>query len=146
MEAANRGAFEAGAPSIGFNIQLPDVQGPNPFTTPGLTFQFRSFAVRKMHPALRAAALVVFPGGFGTLDELFEILTLVQTKKMRPLPVICFDSGYWKQLMNFDFLMDQKMIASVERQVIQFAEDAEEAWQHLAAAGLTHPGPAGTDV
>jgi uncharacterized protein (TIGR00730 family) len=146
MEAANRGAFEVGAPSIGFNIQLPDVQEPNSFTTPELTFQFRSFAVRKMHLALRANALVVFPGGFGTLDELFEILTLVQTKKMRPLPVVCINSPYWKRLIDFDFLLDQKMIASGERQVVRFAEDAEEAWRHLIAAGLLHPRAAETDV
>jgi uncharacterized protein (TIGR00730 family) len=140
MEAANRGAFEAGAPSIGFNIQLPGIQEPNPFTTPELTFQFRSFAIRKMHLALRAAALVVFPGGFGTLDELFEVLTLVQTRKMPPIPIVCFDSGYWRHAINFELLMSEGMIAPADLQMIRFAENAEEAWNHLAVSGHGDPG------
>ena len=102
MEAANRGAREAGAPTIGFNIKLPEEQEPNPYTTPALTFQFHYFAMRKMHLAMRAQALVVFPGGFGTLDELFEILTLRQTKKARLFPIVLFDEAYWRSVINFE--------------------------------------------
>lgn len=134
MEAANRGAFEAGAPSIGFNIQLPDVQEPNPYTTPELTFQFRSFAIRKMHLAMRASALVVFPGGFGTLDELFEILTLVQTRKMPAIPIVCYDSTYWKRAIDFEFLKGQAVISPADSAGVRFADDAEQAWDHLAAS------------
>lgn len=136
MEAANRGAFEIGAPSIGFNIQLPNAQEPNPYTTPGLTFQFRSFAIRKVHLAMRAAALIVFPGGFGTLDELFEILTLVQTQKMPPISVICFDSAFWKRTIDFDFLVSEGMIDLADSKAIQFVEDADQAWRYLTLAGL----------
>ncbi len=139
MEAANRGAFDVGAPSVGFNIQLPHEQEPNPYTTPDLTFQFHYFAMRKMHLAMRAAALVAFPGGFGTLDELFEILTLVQTGKAPKLPVLCFDRAYWTRLINFDALVQDGMIASDERELITLVDDAEEAWSTLVARGLRVP-------
>ncbi len=139
MEAANRGAFEVGAPSIGFNIQLPHEQEPNPYTTPDLTFQFHYFAMRKMHLAIRAAALVVFPGGFGTLDELFELLTLVQTGKAPRLPVLCFDRAYWTRLVNFDALAEEGMITPGDRALVTFVDDPEEAWSTLVAAGLRVP-------
>jgi hypothetical protein len=139
MEAANRGAFDVGAPSIGFNIQLPHEQEPNPYTTPDLTFQFHYFAMRKMHLAMRAAALVAFPGGFGTLDELFELLTLVQTGKAPKLPVLCFDRAYWTRLVNFDALLEDGMIAPADRELVTFVDDAEEAWATLVAAGLRAP-------
>src|SRR3954466_1528203 len=111
MEAANRGAFDVGAPSIGFNITLPHEQEPNAYSTPDLTFRFHYFAMRKMHLAMRANALVVFPGGFGTLDELFEILTLRQTGKAPPIPVVLVDEAYWRGLINFDLMLDHGMIA-----------------------------------
>jgi uncharacterized protein (TIGR00730 family) len=139
MEAANRGAFESGAPSIGFNIQLPTEQQPNPFTTPELTFQFHYFAMRKMHLAMRAAALVVFPGGFGTLDELFEILTLVQTRKAPSIPVLCFDRDYWTRLIDFDLLLDHGMISMSDLNLLKFVDDVEEAWTMLLAAGIRTP-------
>ena len=107
MEAANRGAAEAGAPSIGFNIGLPHEQEPNGYSTPGLTFLFHYFAVRKFHFAMRANALVVFPGGFGTLDELFEVLTLVQTSKMRRVPIVLMGRSYWKNVINFERLVQK---------------------------------------
>ncbi len=110
MEAANRGAHDAGAPSIGFNITLPREQEPNPYTTPELTFRFHYFAMRKMHFAMRANALVVFPGGFGTFDELFEILTLRQTAKMRPIPIVLAISGYWRKAVDFEHLVASGMI------------------------------------
>jgi uncharacterized protein (TIGR00730 family) len=139
MEAANRGAADAGAPSIGFNIQLPHEQGPNAYSTPELTFQFHYFAMRKMHFAMRAAAFVAFPGGFGTLDELFEILALVQTGKMRRVPIVCFDRAYWKELLHFDALAHAGMIAEVDTGLLDFADDAEEAWNTMAERGLTVP-------
>ncbi len=111
MEAANRGAHDADAPSIGYNITLPHEQEPNPYSTPDLTFRFHYFAMRKMHFAMRAAALVVFPGGFGTLDELFEILTLRQTGKMtKPLPVILYDSKFWNRAVNFETFVEAGLI------------------------------------
>jgi len=140
MEAANRGARDAGAPSIGFNIQLPHEQQPNAYTTPELTFQFHYFAMRKMHFAMRAAALVVFPGGFGTFDEFFEILTLVQTGKMRRVPIVVMDRHYWTRLVNFDLLVAEGMITKRERDVLVFADTAEEAWQALLDGGLEVPG------
>src|SRR5205085_10120247 len=114
MEAANRGAYDAGAPSIGFNITLPVEQQPNAYSTPDLTFQFHYFAMRKMHFAMRAAALVVFPGGFGTFDEFFEILNLVQTGKMGRVPILCFDRGYWTRVVDFGALADEGMISRDE--------------------------------
>jgi uncharacterized protein (TIGR00730 family) len=139
MEAANRGAFDVGAPSIGFNIQLPHEQEPNPYTTPDLTFQFHYFAMRKMHLVMRAAALVAFPGGFGTLDELFEILTLVQTGKAPRFPILCVDPDYWKRLVNFDALVEHGMITPADRDLVRFVNDAEEAWAALVAAGIRMP-------
>lgn len=136
MEAANRGAREAGAPSIGFNIRLPAEQAPNAYSTPELTFQFHYFAMRKMHLAMRAAALVVFPGGFGTLDELFEILTLTQTKKAPSIPIVCFDRDYWTRVINFEALVAEGMIGASDLRLFDFADDAEEAWEKLKAHGL----------
>jgi hypothetical protein len=139
MEAASRGAADVGAPAIGFNISLPLEQDPNRYTTPDLTFQFHYFAMRKMHLAMRAAALVVFPGGLGTLDELFEILTLVQTGKAPKLPVLCFDREYWTRLINFDALLSDGMISDADMELLTFVNDAEEAWAALVAAGIyTH--------
>jgi uncharacterized protein (TIGR00730 family) len=139
MEAANRGAADVGAPSIGFNIRLPSEQEPNAYSTPDLTFQFHYFAMRKMHLAMRAAALVVFPGGFGTFDELFEVLNLVQTGKMRPLPIVCFDRRYWTEAVDFDLLADEGMIARADLELFTFADDAEETWRTLIARGLKIP-------
>ncbi len=134
MEAANRGATEAGAPSIGFNITLPHEQEPNGWSTPELTFSFHYFAMRKMHLAMRAVGLVVFPGGFGTFDELFEILTLRQTGKMpAPCPVVLFDRAYWTGLINFDVLIDNGFIAADDLKLFSFAETAEEAWAIVRA-------------
>jgi uncharacterized protein (TIGR00730 family) len=145
MEAANRGAAAAGAPSIGFNIRLPFEQEPNAYSTPDLTFLFHYFAMRKMHLAMRASALVVFPGGFGTMDELFEILTLRQTGKMPSIPIILFSSAYWTKVINFEVLRDEGMIAQHDLDLFDFAETAEEAWDCLVKRGLTirHTGPKG---
>jgi hypothetical protein len=141
MEAANRGAVESGAPTIGFNITLPTEQQPNPWTTPTLTFRFHYFAMRKMHLAMRAHALVVFPGGFGTLDELFEILTLRQTSKISRVPVVLFDEAYWRSVINFDGFVRQGMVDAEEMQLFRFAEDAEGVWQQLLSLGLEIPKP-----
>lgn len=132
MAAANRGASEAGAPSIGFNISLPQEQEPNGWSTPGLTFRFHYFAMRKMHLAMRANALVVFPGGFGTLDELFEILTLRQTGKMRPVPVILVDEPFWTRLIRFDLLVEEGLVTEGDLDLIRFAVDGEDAWRQLS--------------
>ncbi|MET0544672.1 MAG: TIGR00730 family Rossman fold protein [Caulobacterales bacterium] len=136
MEAANRGAFDANAPSIGFNISLPHEQFPNPYTTPALTFRFHYFGMRKMHLAMRANALVVFPGGFGTLDELFEILTLRQTGKARPIPIVLVDKDYWTGIIDFDRLLEHGTIDPEDLSIFQFAEDAEETWAKLLEGGL----------
>ena len=139
MEAANRGAFDVGAPSIGFNIELPLEQEPNPYSTPELTFQFHSFAMRKIHLAIRASAAVAFPGGFGTLAELFEVLTLVQTRKGRSIPIVCVDRSYWTKVVNFDVLLDAGVIAPEDMRLLHFADDAEGAWKALLAAGIRRP-------
>ena len=136
MEAANRGAADVGAPSIGFNITLPHEQFPNPYSTPELTFRFHYFAMRKMHLAMRANALVVFPGGFGTLDELFEILTLRQTGKSPPIPVVLFDETYWRSVINFDAMVAEGMVAAEDVKLFKFAENAEAVWQSLLDCGL----------
>jgi uncharacterized protein (TIGR00730 family) len=136
MEAANRGACDAGAPSIGFNIRLPFEQEPNAYSTPDLTFQFHYFAMRKMHLAMRAAALVVFPGGFGTMDELFEILTLRQTGKAPAIPIVLFGRAYWSKVINFEALLEEGMIAEDDLRLFQFAESAQEAWDLLVGKGL----------
>jgi len=142
MEAANRGARDAGAPSIGFNISLPHEQQPNPYTTPELTFRFHYFAIRKMHLAMRANALVVFPGGFGTFDELFEILTLRQTGKAPPIPVVLFDEAYWRSIFNFEALVEAGMIDRGDLDLFSFADDAEDVWRKLLAGGLSIDEPA----
>ena len=136
MEAANRGAHEAGAPSIGFNITLPREQLPNRYATPELCFRFHYFAMRKMHLAMRARALVVFPGGFGTMDELFEVLTLTQTGKMPAVPVVLFGETYWRRLVNFDALVEEGMIAREDLALFDFADTAEDIWARLLARGL----------
>jgi len=142
MEAANRGAIDAGAPTIGFNIRLPMEQEPNPYITPDLSFEFHYFAMRKMHLAMRANALVVFPGGFGTLDELFEILTLSQTEKAPRIPTVLFDRDYWTRIVNFDALVEEGMIASRDLELFDFANDHQEAWDTLVSHGLcTHEPP-----
>ena len=136
MEAANRGAYEAGAPSIGFNITLPHEQFPNPYTTPELTFQFHYFAMRKMHLAMRARALIVFPGGFGTFDELFELMTLVQTGKTHRLPIVLFDEEFWSKAINFDALVEVGTISPGDPDLFCYANDAEDVWSKLGDRGL----------
>ena len=144
MEAANRGATEAGAPSIGFNIGLPREQEPNAYSTPDLTFQFHYFAVRKLHFAMRANALVVYPGGFGTLDELFELLTLMQTNKMHHIPVVLVGEAYWSKLINFEHLIEEGMISPEDLGLFSFADGAENTWSKLLQLGLnTGPRPPG---
>jgi uncharacterized protein (TIGR00730 family) len=140
MEAANLGAHEAGAPSIGYNITLPREQEPNAFSTPELTFRFHYFAMRKMHFAMRAAALIIFPGGFGTLDEFFEILTLRQTGKMEEaLPIVLYDSKFWNKLINFELLAEMGMINPADTGLFGFADTPEGAWRELIARGLKVP-------
>lgn len=131
MEAANRGAFEVGAKSIGLNITLPLEQQPNPYISPELCLQFHYFAIRKMHFMLRAKALVAFPGGYGTMDELFEALTLVQTKKVKPLPIILFGENYWRSLIDFDFLVREGTIAEEDLQLFVYADTARDAWEYI---------------
>lgn len=126
MEAANRGADEAGAESIGLNIVLPHEQEPNRYITPALCFQFHYFALRKMHFLMRAGALAIFPGGFGTLDELFDALTLIQCGKMDPLPVLLFGADYWKRVLDLDFLVEEGTIAAADRELVRYVETAEE--------------------
>ncbi len=132
MEAANRGAFEIGAKSIGFNIELPHEQEPNPYITPELCFQFSYFALRKFHFVLRAAALVVFPGGFGTLDELFNTLTLRQTGRMQEIPIILYGKEYWKKVINFQYLSDQGVVADDDLDLCYYADTPAEAWKIIA--------------
>jgi uncharacterized protein (TIGR00730 family) len=131
MEAANRGAYHAGGKSIGLNIVLPHEQMPNPYITPEFCFQFHYFAIRKMHFLQRARALVAFPGGFGTLDELFETLTLLQTGKANRVPVVLFDEQFWRRLINFDLLVEEGLIHPRDLELIQFVDTAEQAWQHI---------------
>jgi uncharacterized protein (TIGR00730 family) len=133
MEAGNRGAFEVGGKSVGLNIVLSREQVPNPYITPELCFQFHYFAIRKMHFLMRAVALVCFPGGFGTLDELFEVLTLVQTGKSRMRPILLFGREFWTRLLNFDLLVETGMISPEDAHLFHFVETAEEAWALLAA-------------
>ena len=132
MEAANRGAFDADGKSIGLNIELPHEQEPNPYITPDLCFQFHYFAMRKFHFILRAAALVIFPGGFGTLDELFNTLTLRQTKRMQEIPIILYGEEYWKRIIDFQALADEGVIADGDLDLINFAESPEEAWNIIS--------------
>jgi uncharacterized protein (TIGR00730 family) len=127
MEAANRGAHEAGAPSVGLNIALPHEQYPNPYITPQLCFKFHYFALRKMHFMMRAKALVAFPGGFGTLDELFEILTLVQTHKSQRVPIILFGSAFWKRIVDFEFLIEEGTISAEDLDLFKLVDTPEDA-------------------
>lgn len=129
MEAANRGAYDVGAPSIGLNITLPFEQTPNPYITPGLCFQFNYFAIRKMHFLLRAKALVCFPGGFGTLDELFTTLTLRQTGRMQKIPIILYSKEYWNNIIDFQFLADEGVISDKHLELFQYTETPAETWQ-----------------
>jgi uncharacterized protein (TIGR00730 family) len=129
MEAANRGAYEAGGKSIGLNIVLPHEQAPNEYITPELCFQFHYFAIRKMHFLMRARALVAFPGGYGTMDELFETLTLIQTKKIKPLPVILFGEAFWKRVVDFDFLVSEGVIAPEDKNLFYCVEKSDDAWK-----------------
>lgn len=148
MEAANRGAYEAGALSIGHNITLPHEQRPNPYITPELAFHFHYFALRKMHLLLHARALVSFPGGYGTMDELFEVLTLIQTGKVERIPIILFGRDFWSKAINFDFLVEEGMIAPKDASLVTIVEKAEEAMEILRDFyQLTpgHRGPGGTD-
>lgn len=129
MEAANRGAFEAGADNVGLNILLPHEQQGNRYITPELSFKFHYFALRKMHFMMRAKALVAFPGGFGTMDELFEVLTLVQTTKVKPVPIILFDSQFWQQVFNFKLLVEEGMISPQDLELFHFVDTPEAAWK-----------------
>jgi uncharacterized protein (TIGR00730 family) len=131
MEAANRGAADVGAPSIGLNIELPREQFPNPYVTPNLCLQFRYFALRKLHFAMRARALVVFPGGFGTMDELFEILELSQTRKTPPVPVVLVGEDYWRRIFDPQFLVEEGVIEPEDRQLFWFAESASHIWTSI---------------
>jgi uncharacterized protein (TIGR00730 family) len=133
MEAANRGAHEAGAKTIGLNIDLPHEQYPNPYVTPDLCFRFRYFALRKLHFLMRAKALVAFPGGYGTLDELFETLTLVQTRKIQPIPIVLVGEGYWRRLVDLDYLVDEGVVDAEDRELLWYAEEAREAWEGIVA-------------
>jgi uncharacterized protein (TIGR00730 family) len=131
MEAANRGAFDTGSKTIGLNISLPHEQYPNPYITPDLCFRFHYFALRKLHFLLRTRALVAFPGGYGTFDELFETLTLVQTRKIKPVPIILVGERYWRQAVNVDFLVDEGVIDEEDRELFWYAETAEEIWNGI---------------
>ena len=133
MQAANRGAHEAGGVSVGLTIALPREEEPNPYIAPDLNFRFHYFAMRKMHFMMRAKALVAFPGGFGTLDELFEVITLVQTRKAKPVPIVLFGTDYWKRLINFDMLVEEGAISPEDLDLLQFADDAQTAWDLIKA-------------
>ena len=133
MEAANRGAYDVGAKSIGLNIALPHEQYPNPYLSPGLCLQFHYFSMRKLHFVMRARALVAFPGGYGTLDELFEVLTLAQTRKIAPVPVILVGEEYWRRAFDIDFLVSEGTIDPEDRELFRYAETAEETWSQILA-------------
>ena len=132
MEAASRGAFDVGAKNVGLAIELPFEEKPNPYITPELSLQFHYFAIRKMHFLMRAKALVAFPGGFGTLDEVFEALTLIQTGKIAPLPVLLFGREFWKNLLNLDYLVDQGTISETDLSLFRHVDSAEEAWEIIS--------------
>ena len=143
MEAANRGAHEAGAPSVALNIVLPHEQSANPYVTPELSFKFHYFALRKMHFMMRAKALVAFPGGFGTLDELFEVLTLVQTRKAHPVPILLYGSAYWKALFNLSVLIDNGTISPEDEQWFRYVDTPQAAWAAIEGFyGRATPGAA----
>ncbi|HUL49375.1 MAG TPA: LOG family protein, partial [Gemmatimonadales bacterium] len=131
MEAANRGAYDVGVKSIGLNISLPREQFPNPYVTPDLCLQFHYFAMRKLHFLLRARALVAFPGGYGTFDEVFETLALIQTRKVKPLPVVLVGREYWRRAFDVDFLVDEGVIEEEDRELFWYAETAEEIWDGI---------------
>ena len=133
MEAANRGASEAGGISVGLNIALPHEQTPNPYITPTLSFKFHYFALRKMHFMMRAKALVAFPGGFGTMDELFETLTLVQCKKAKPVPIVLFGSDYWKKVFHPEMMLEEGMIAEEDLQLFRYVDTVDDAWEVIRA-------------
>ena len=131
MEAANRGAHDEGAPTVGLNIALPHEQAANPYVSPELSFKFHYFALRKMHFMMRAKALLAFPGGFGTLDELFEVITLVQCKKSKPVPILLFGSDYWKRLINLDVLVEEGTISPEDLNLFKYVDDPQTAWEHI---------------
>ncbi|NJC35137.1 hypothetical protein GGR88_002651 [Sphingomonas jejuensis] len=131
MEAANRGAQDVGAESIGLNILLPHEQAPNLYVTPSLSFQFHYFALRKMHFLLRARAVAVFPGGFGTFDEMFELLTLIQTGKVAPIPILLFGREFWERVVNFDALADEGVVSRRDLGLFRYVDTPEEAWAHV---------------
>ena len=141
MEAANRGASEEGQETIGLNIVLPHEQLPNPFVTPELSFQFHYFALRKMHFLLRARAVAVFPGGYGTFDELFELLTLIQTGKVRPLPILLFGEEFWNRVVNFRALVEEGVISPHDLDLIHWCEEADEAWEFVNRFYERNPHP-----
>jgi hypothetical protein len=141
MEAANRGAHDIGAKSIGLNITIPTEQEPNPYITPALCFEFKYFAIRKMHFLMRAKAMVAFPGGFGTLDELFEALTLIQTGKMDPIPVILFGREYWEKVIRWNEFVEEGVIAPQDLELVSFAESAAEAWSLISDFYRARPQP-----
>jgi uncharacterized protein (TIGR00730 family) len=145
MEAANRGAFDIGAKSVGLNISLPHEQYPNPYITPDLCFNFHYFAMRKLHFLLRAKALVVFPGGYGTFDELFEVLTLVQTRKIKPIPIILVGESYWRRAVNFEYLADEGTIDPEDRDLFWFAETAGQVWDGIVNWHRTNGEPLCTE-
>ena len=131
MEAANRGAHDTGALNVGLNIALPHEQNGNPYITPSLSFKFHYFALRKMHFMMRAKALVAFPGGFGTLDELFEVLTLVQTGKAKPVPIVLFGTAFWKKLINFEAMVEEGTISPQDLGLFLYTDDPQEAWDFI---------------
>lgn len=142
MEAGNMGAAQAGAVSVGLNIMLPHEQAPNEYVTPELSFNFHYFAIRKMHFLMRAAAVAVFPGGFGTLDELFETLTLIQTQRMARIPLLLFGESFWRRVINFEVLTEAGTISPEDLDLFHFVETADEAWAHVAQAHGLHRGAA----
>jgi uncharacterized protein (TIGR00730 family) len=144
MEAANRGAWDVQAKTVGFNIQLPHEQWPNAYITPSLCFRFHYFGIRKMHLLMRARALVAFPGGYGTLDELFETLTLVQTGKMKRVPIVLVGRAYWEKLINWQFLVDEGGIAPEDLSLISWAEGGAEAWNSIVDYYTRHPATPGS--
>jgi uncharacterized protein (TIGR00730 family) len=131
MEAANRGAHDLGALTVGLNIALPHEQSANPYVSPSVNFKFHYFALRKMHFMMRAKALVAFPGGMGTLDELFEVLTLVQTRKVKPVPIVLFGTDYWKRLVNFDVMVEEGTISKEDLALFTYTDDPQVAWDTI---------------
>jgi uncharacterized protein (TIGR00730 family) len=139
MEAANRGAFEAGAPTIGYNIKMPEERGPNCYSTPELTFSFHYFAMRKMHAAIRATGVAAFAGGFSVLDEVTEFLTLIQTRKAPPIPVVLVGREFWERALDLKYLVDVGMAKKEDLEIFEIVDSAEEAWESLVRRGLKLP-------